>query len=73
MRMDIEDVEIHVRLLVEQRNFDDIKQNMYKKDENQKSKSIWAVLNDFLCGIKFKFALFRRVLNNENLKIGKIK
>jgi len=42
MRMDIEDVEIHVRLLVEQRNFDDIKQNMYKKDENQKSKSIWA-------------------------------
>lgn len=41
--MDIEDVEIHVRLLVEQRNFDDIKQNMYKKDGNQKTKSIWAV------------------------------
>jgi len=43
MRMDVENVEIHVRFLVEQRNFDDMNQRVYKKDEGHQSKSIWAV------------------------------
>jgi len=45
MRMDVENVEIHVRFLVEQRNFDDMKQKLYNKDDAHQSSSIWAVLS----------------------------